>query len=614
MDNFNRLRTGVDPQNPDLSVNTTAVAVLHIPRPPAWPGHLTLSQLAGAMDGVLQSAAESARRLHDLLAYLRSGGLVREQCRAPLDVLRKQVRSLQWRPLMIAPLEPGTLLDLLKVMATLRYLAARSGGPVPLAVDMKIHYYLYHFMYNRAYARWDIATWLRPLPLLYGAWHPFKYVCTMLYRRFLPLLCLGARFHWEPTVGTVVPRKVKLIHVEKLILSLALAYPAVSGAIKFRKAGILADRRSLCVALARLGPDELVRYRTRHGLDAQDAREERGIVLLDGLQTLMGVYCPAAFRIGVLVRELNWNGRQRGSGANAGEALEISLLLLMVLCREEPAHQNEYVKTLVIALLGWQPYMAELYGCMHGEECGEALLSRLVAAMKRLVNWNTVDLVNQLFLTIPHVAMGEKDLAGRLTEASVERVRGNVRRLIQYVCDDDLPLALWTPASKAAASQKVKYARADACGAVKFPVPPEPGIVPSVDELTTVLKYALRLLVGGPPATVDVRAYLDAHVPLCTPTEMADRHMAHQQVLLATRPAPKPAAPAKPGAPPGPPAPRPVAPLAPLAPPPQPAAARAAPPPPASDSSAESHGGDSLAGSLCIVPDEVEEYDTSDRD
>ena len=45
---------------------------------------------------------------------------------------------------------------------------------------------------------------------------------TMLYRNFMPIVCLIERVHTDFKEGDAVPTKVKLLHMEKTILALCL--------------------------------------------------------------------------------------------------------------------------------------------------------------------------------------------------------------------------------------------------------------------------------------------------------------------------------------------------------------------------------------------------------
>ena len=75
--------------------------------------------------------------------------------------------------------------------------------------------------------------------------------------------------------------------------------------------------------------------------------------LLFGLKVSLKEFCPAAFRIGVLVRDCNWAGRDSGSRKNALAVLESCLLVMLSLVGDKWVNV-EYIKTLVAALVTWQ--------------------------------------------------------------------------------------------------------------------------------------------------------------------------------------------------------------------------------------------------------------------
>ena len=105
--------------------------------------------------------------------------------------------------------------------------------------------------------------------------------------------------------------------------------------------------------------------------------------MLLALKALPYTYCPAAFSIGTLVRECNWEGRGAGSGIVANQALEMSLLLMLNILKPEEQLATEYVKTTAVALLFWSRWHCASLGCIHYEELGEALLSQFSAHCRR---------------------------------------------------------------------------------------------------------------------------------------------------------------------------------------------------------------------------------------
>ena len=81
--------------------------------------------------------------------------------------------------------------------------------------------------------------------------------------------------------------------------------------------------------------------------------------LLVGLRDLLTFYVPALLQLGFKVRECTWNGRPEGAvrGDTARTVLEHCLLIQVHLQRDWQA-RTEYVRTLALALLCWQPWMS----------------------------------------------------------------------------------------------------------------------------------------------------------------------------------------------------------------------------------------------------------------
>ena len=59
---------------------------------------------------------------------------------------------------------------------------------MPLLMDDNIFYRVAKFVCNRTYNPFKLAEHYATLPMLYGYWHLYKYVCTMIHRKFFPIL------------------------------------------------------------------------------------------------------------------------------------------------------------------------------------------------------------------------------------------------------------------------------------------------------------------------------------------------------------------------------------------------------------------------------------------
>ena len=91
---------------------------------------------------------------------------------------------------------------------------------MPLCVDMKIRYKLLKYLYGQSYLSWNFQLHWSSLPLIYGVWHPYKHMITMLYRNFMPIICLIEIVHTDFKEGDGVPTNVKILHMEKTIVAL----------------------------------------------------------------------------------------------------------------------------------------------------------------------------------------------------------------------------------------------------------------------------------------------------------------------------------------------------------------------------------------------------------
>ena len=218
-DNWVKKNYGVDPLHPDHSIHCTAVAVLHLPVLPPFPGHVSL------IDAVrtIGARVEALQLRHaDLLrrVYALPNTIQRTFVKVPQDIVRQNVLSLRWQPMMLSQLWCGTKLDHLKLLNTIWHVQQATRHDLPLCVDMKIHYELLKYLYGQSYTSWNFQLQWSSLPLICGAWHPHTHMITMPYRNFMPIICLMERVHTDFKEGDAVPTKLQLLHMQKTILPL----------------------------------------------------------------------------------------------------------------------------------------------------------------------------------------------------------------------------------------------------------------------------------------------------------------------------------------------------------------------------------------------------------
>ena len=124
--------------------------------------------------------------------------------------------------MMLCQLRCGTKLDHLKFLNTIRHVQQATRHDLPLCVDMKIHCELLKYLYGQSYTSWNLQFHWSSLPLIHGAWHPYKHMIAMLYRNFLPIICLIERVHNHFKEGDTLPTKVNLLHMANPMLALCL--------------------------------------------------------------------------------------------------------------------------------------------------------------------------------------------------------------------------------------------------------------------------------------------------------------------------------------------------------------------------------------------------------
>ena len=220
-DNLRRYRSGADPHSPDLTLNCTAVAVLHTTALPAYPGLPELAEIEARVPKVAHDIFRSLTALLDCIDVANQG-IQRVSVRAPLDIARKNVRSLNRRPFFLSKLRSGTHKELLQLVVDLSCVEHRTRHCIPLLVDMKIHFALLKLCYGAAYVPWNVPQLLLGFPLVYGVWHSCKYCVELIYTAFLPFIKFLEQGN-SLQVGSILPRQVKAIHMEKTLLGLMLA-------------------------------------------------------------------------------------------------------------------------------------------------------------------------------------------------------------------------------------------------------------------------------------------------------------------------------------------------------------------------------------------------------
>ena len=98
-----------------------------------------------------------------------------------------------------------------------------------------------------------------------------------------------------------------------------------------------------------------------------------------------------------------------------------SCLLVMLSLVGDQWENVEYIKTLVAALITWQRWHSRTPGCIHNEEYGEAMLSRLCAQCRIWTTITSLSGTSEIFVTLSHTLTGRKNVRFSLTEKCVMR-------------------------------------------------------------------------------------------------------------------------------------------------------------------------------------------------
>ena len=281
-----------------------------------YPRFPTLNDLLQRIPEATQAIASTYQEFPRAVGTLRRDPPEAQYLQVPLDVHRDNIRSLHWYPLTRGDLVSSSNEDLLHIMERCMAMQVHTCRVMPLLVDENILYKLAKFLYTRTYNLFKVFEHYATVPMLYGCWHPYKYVCTMLHRKFFAILgYLGQQF---PIVDEAIMCHPKLVHIEKQFCALMLTTPNVADRIAHKEASIMAFPEAAC---------------------------KLPLAWLTGLKDLLHCYIPAAFLLSNLVRDCNWDGRPVGTRRAARKVLELSLVLIVALTMDTDCIVA-YVRTL----------------------------------------------------------------------------------------------------------------------------------------------------------------------------------------------------------------------------------------------------------------------------
>ena len=235
LDNWYWQRFRPDPEEQVLSLDVSAMAVLPLTNPAMtiadrtrsrsfedWAGHSTLYGLHSRVSVIDDTLAHSMRRIRKQAKQIIRRPVSANAIRVPLDLRRPARPTLPWRPLCLSQLRVGVGVELLQVLEGLLKLQDKVGDTLTLLIDEKVHYSVMRLLYAPQYWGWDAAAWLGKVPVLYGAWHPYKHTLTVVYRAFLPVFT-SLELQAAPRAGTEFKAARKVIFMEKMVAALLLA-------------------------------------------------------------------------------------------------------------------------------------------------------------------------------------------------------------------------------------------------------------------------------------------------------------------------------------------------------------------------------------------------------
>jgi hypothetical protein len=330
-----------------------------------------------------------------------------------------------------------------------------------------------------------------------------------VHREFFPIFALLESPMHAPGVRVVAQRK--LLHLEKLFAALLLGAPRLQDQLKSK----IEQVRTM---LSQVNADVVEEIKCKKMLN-----------LLVGLQSLLSFYLPAVFRAGYLVRCCTWEGRASGSGSKAKQVLE-DIFVLLVHLLQARSRTNEYVRTIAVALITWQPFMSKMPGVCFAEESCEAMLSRMSHRCEVYRHLHGLDATFNLFLTLPMPSRIPKGTRGGIKQGLVSLFASRIRKII--FCCGDLPYAAMVGARQMHSVFESMFPEN-----LLFAEPlPKTG---AEDQLRVALQHAMRTLLVKANISPELNTILTEKVPRREPRDAAEFRRGVEIVEAWNRKTPK---------------------------------------------------------------------------
>ena len=188
---------GMHPTIQDQSQNCTALCIVGFPcRLPYFRGHPNIDVLIGSIGSV---AAALVRMKGSFYGIVTDLGLLADRpasipsIRALLDIVRDPVPNPGWKPLLLSTHQLSSCKGLVEVLDYIASLSNHTHPIVPILVDENIHKRCLKLLYFDRMQRWTWHHKRKKTPVLYGCWHPYKYLVTNVWCRISCGSCGGSR-------------------------------------------------------------------------------------------------------------------------------------------------------------------------------------------------------------------------------------------------------------------------------------------------------------------------------------------------------------------------------------------------------------------------------------
>ena len=451
----------------------TVFGMLRVHQHPPFPGLPAVSELVGRRLELGRELLDYHDTFLQTLSYVQTMGLVAGDIRVPLDVVRSTGNSPRWCPLAVSACPVTSQVGLIRMLGWCEEISQHAALPLPLCVDENIHYRLLKLAYGQKTHRYDFRGVLARCPPLYGVWHAYKYVVTLVHRVFFSQFVFLANGEVAP--GRTFPSKLRLRTVEMMIATLMGHRDAVLPELKRAIVQLAVDHRG-------------------RGAGVSTASRLRNLM---AMERLLEVYVPVAFMLGWQARCCVWDNRRPGSGERAKQLLMGCLYALLALTEGDSQH-CEYVRTCMCCLLCWTRWHSAVPGACYTDESNEASLGQLGRWWRQHTEVADEETLMNLYLMVPGAGRPAADMV--VGRPSVALRRGVLARL-QALLRSNRELCTYVPWEPTGAA---RLCRAAAVWPPNAWFPADLQQAPGPQYLQRLMRYFLALLVTQPRLRAEV--------------------------------------------------------------------------------------------------------------